>query len=238
MTRRTQISIAAAVLLSACGTDAGETYRVIADDARGLRPGAGVYIAGVEVGAVRDVSLGEDGRATIVFDLRVDRSALSRETCASIAAYGLAGPQHLELTPRRRGDPALRGERITCVEDVSTDAMRPLTEIFDEIAAGHGTLGRLVRDPEIADALVRFLEDECEPRREQGEQQAAPAPAPPEADAAPSPAPPEPEPEAEAPPAATKQAPPPAPAEQPQPAKRRSRGASPQSKQLLSPWVD
>lgn len=226
---RTLISIAAAVWLSACETDPGETYRVITDDARGLRPGAAVYIAGVEVGAVRDVRLGEDGRAVIVFDLDVDSSMLSRETCASIAAYGLTGPQHLELTPRRRGDPSLRGETITCVEDVNTDAMRSLSEIFDEVAAGHGTLGRLVRDPEIADALVRFLDGRCEARPERDE-----ATSPPEPDAGAAPPPPPPEPEAEAPPAAAKQAPAPAGADQPRPAKRTKRSTSQQ--QLLTPW--
>jgi len=205
---------------------------VVTDDARGLRPGASVYVSGVEVGQVRDVSLDDDGRATIVLSLDVDEAALSRETCASITAYGLAGERHLELTPRRHGDPPLRGATITCVEGGGSDtAARSAAEILDEIAAGRGTLGRLVRDPEIADALVRFLDGRCSPRPEGDEGPTAAAPPPPE----PGPAP-EREPEASAAPAATKRAPAASAPAQPRPAKGPRRGGGQDG--LLTPWFD
>jgi hypothetical protein len=232
MGRWRSLAVAVAGLLAACdtGSGEGEAYRVVTDDARGLRPGAAVYVAGVEVGEVRGVSLDEGGYATITFGFD-DRAgappAISGETCASVASFGLGGPQHLALTPGRRGDPPLRGRTITCVEEGGADPMlRSASKIFDEIAAGRGTLGRLVRDPEVADALVRFLDGACAPCAE-GEPAAASPPGP---DAPPAAT-------KQAPPAATKQASPePRPRPRPRPATPRSQGESTQ--QMLSPWLE
>lgn len=174
---RALILVVAVGVLVACddGTPSGrgETHTVVTDDARGLRAGASVYISGVEAGEVRAVRLDGDDRASITFVLDERSGALPavrRETCAKIASYGLAGEQHLELMPGPRSEPLLGEAAITCVEDGGTDPMmRSMTEIVEHIAAGRGTLGRLVRDPEVAETLVRFLEGRCTPAPEEEE---------------------------------------------------------------------
>ncbi len=87
-------------------------FAIEADDARGLKKGASVFIAGVEVGKVQTVSLA--GRKARV-DLAVALDGLLTEgTCARFAAYGMAGNMHVELEPPTGRPPLPDGHVITC----------------------------------------------------------------------------------------------------------------------------
>ncbi len=64
----------------------------------GLKPGASVVIAGVEVGTVKDMRLGRDYQAVVAFNM--DKGVqIQQDAIASIKTKGLIGEQFVEITP-------------------------------------------------------------------------------------------------------------------------------------------
>lgn len=84
------------------------TYEVVAefDSVAGVKSGASVQIAGVVVGDVKRIWLGEDDLAYLA--LRVDNSVkLSVDSMASVKSQGIIGDKFIMLTPG--GDEELLG---------------------------------------------------------------------------------------------------------------------------------
>src|SRR5262245_7214198 len=78
----------------------GGGYDVIADfpSVEGLRPGASVEIAGVEVGRVQSIGLADDYQARVV--LRMNTSVkLQEDAIASIKTKGLIGEKFIRISP-------------------------------------------------------------------------------------------------------------------------------------------
>jgi phospholipid/cholesterol/gamma-HCH transport system substrate-binding protein len=78
----------------------GGGYDVIADfpSVGGLRPGASVEIAGVEVGRVQSIGLADDYQARVV--LRLNSSVkLQEDAIASIKTKGLIGEKFIRISP-------------------------------------------------------------------------------------------------------------------------------------------
>jgi phospholipid/cholesterol/gamma-HCH transport system substrate-binding protein len=94
----------------------GNLYEVDAqfNTASGLKPGATVEIAGVEVGRVRSIRLQED-RALVT--LAVNHGThLFTDTIASIKTRGIIGEKFLALSPGGGGDPLKPGDLIRDTE--------------------------------------------------------------------------------------------------------------------------
>jgi phospholipid/cholesterol/gamma-HCH transport system substrate-binding protein len=94
----------------------GNLYEVDAqfNTASGLKPGATVEIAGVEVGRVRSITL-KDDRAMV--RLAVDNGTkLYTDTIASIKTRGIIGEKFLALSPGGGGDPLKPGDMIRDTE--------------------------------------------------------------------------------------------------------------------------
>lgn len=94
----------------------GDVYEVVAqfDTATGLKAGASIEIAGVEVGRVKDITLRDD-RAAV--SLAVDNSVkLYSDTIASIKTRGIIGEKFLALSPGGGGDPLKPGDTIRDTE--------------------------------------------------------------------------------------------------------------------------
>lgn len=78
----------------------GGGYDVIADfpSVGGLRPGASIEIAGVEVGRVQSIGLADDYQARVV--LRLNTSVkLQEDAIASIKTKGLIGEKFIRISP-------------------------------------------------------------------------------------------------------------------------------------------
>ncbi len=74
-------------------------YRAVFGQVDGLRPGSPVRIAGVDVGTVREVSLGDDGQIHIVVGVISDATHLVRvDSVATIGNKGLLGDKLLDIT--------------------------------------------------------------------------------------------------------------------------------------------
>ncbi|MCC2639823.1 MAG: yrbD [Nitrospira sp.] len=94
----------------------GNNYSVEAEfmSASGLKPGASVEIAGVEVGRVRTIGLNSD-RALV--DLAIqDGVKLYTDTIASIKTRGIIGDKYLALSIGGGGDPLKPGNKIRDTE--------------------------------------------------------------------------------------------------------------------------
>ena len=80
----------------------GEYYRVgaVFDSVSGLKPGASVEIAGVEVGSVEKISLDakQQGRARVVLKMR-DSVGLQDDVIASVRTRGIIGDKYILLKP-------------------------------------------------------------------------------------------------------------------------------------------
>jgi phospholipid/cholesterol/gamma-HCH transport system substrate-binding protein len=75
-------------------------YTLYADfsDIGGLKPGAAVVIAGVEVGSVKSMRLNQDYQALVAFNIRKG-VAIQEDAIASIKTKGLIGEQYVQITP-------------------------------------------------------------------------------------------------------------------------------------------
>ncbi len=75
-------------------------YRVVAqfDSVAGLKPGASVEIAGVEVGLVEGIQLNEQYQALVAFRIKPG-IVLQDDAIASIKTKGLIGEKYVRITP-------------------------------------------------------------------------------------------------------------------------------------------
>ncbi|NGZ97905.1 MAG: outer membrane lipid asymmetry maintenance protein MlaD [Nitrospira sp. WS110] len=94
----------------------GDLYEVEAlfNSASGLKSGATIEIAGVEVGRVKGISL-KDDRAVVRLAVQ-NGTALYTDTIASIKTRGIIGEKFLALSPGGGGDPLKPGDTIRDTE--------------------------------------------------------------------------------------------------------------------------
>ena len=94
----------------------GDVYEVDAlfNSATGLKAGATVEVAGVEVGRVTAIGLKED-RAMVRLSVH-SGTKLYSDTIASIKTRGIIGEKYLSLSPGGGGDPLKPGDTIRDTE--------------------------------------------------------------------------------------------------------------------------
>jgi phospholipid/cholesterol/gamma-HCH transport system substrate-binding protein len=88
------------VRLGKLETIGGGRYIVYAEfaNAGGIKPGADVEIAGVEVGKVKSLMLDKNYRAFITFTITKDVE-IQEDAIASIKTKGLIGEKYVQITP-------------------------------------------------------------------------------------------------------------------------------------------
>ncbi len=141
-------------------------------DVRGLRKGAPVWVSGIEIGSVEDMSLQPEYGALVTLSIKKDSlKFVRRDSKANIITMGLLGDKYVELSngsrqagPIRPGD-IIQGKAqpdIKDLVDASTESMGKAMEFIDkvgrfleEIQKGEGVAGKLITDP----ALYNDLKD-------------------------------------------------------------------------------
>jgi phospholipid/cholesterol/gamma-HCH transport system substrate-binding protein len=137
----------------------------------GLKPGAPVRVAGVEVGSVQDTVFVGD-RVEVVME--VGREQMERITTGSVASLGsvsLLGEAAVDITPSSAGTPipewgyVRSGPTAGSLTEVATQAsagIEELTAVLTDIRAGRGTVGQLFTNDSLyrdLDGLVTAAED-------------------------------------------------------------------------------
>ena len=147
------------------------SLKTIFPNIAGLKPGAPVRVAGVEVGTVTEVQFAGD-RVEVI--LEISRDMQSRVTSTSVASLGsisLLGEAAVDLTASSQGTPIPEWGYITSgptagsIAEVGEQAARgiaELTVLLKETRAGRGTLGKLFTDDSLyleMHSLVSAVED-------------------------------------------------------------------------------
>jgi phospholipid/cholesterol/gamma-HCH transport system substrate-binding protein len=129
------------------------TVFAVFNDVKGLRPGAPVWFAGVQIGSVRTIRLAAGEKITV--SLTIDRDALSylkKDSRIDILTLGLLGDKYIEVGVGSKEAAALRSG------DTITGTSRPeigeeLSRLVDIVESPRGSVGRLFKE----DALYRDL---------------------------------------------------------------------------------
>jgi phospholipid/cholesterol/gamma-HCH transport system substrate-binding protein len=149
-----------AVLIVAVGGASGfawERYelKTTFDNVLGLKSGAIVRIAGVEVGKVTSVELSGAGVEVILSIKKENRSRVTSDSRASIGSMSLLGEALIDVTPASTGTPLKDGETIPSVRpplqlnEVAATAnagIEEATALLKDIRGGRGTVGKLFTD--------------------------------------------------------------------------------------------
>jgi phospholipid/cholesterol/gamma-HCH transport system substrate-binding protein len=134
--------------------------------AKGLRDGAVVRVAGVDVGKVTGV---EFAGAEVLITLEVNdenKSRITDQSRASIGSLSLLGEPIIEISPATHGTPLKDGDLIPSVRtpgefaDVAENASQGLeqaTALIKEIRAGKGTIGQLFANDQMYKEMNAFV---------------------------------------------------------------------------------
>ncbi|MBI1920319.1 MAG: MCE family protein [Geobacter sp.] len=143
---------------------------VVMTDVAGLKEGAPVWLAGVDVGIVTDIHF-DRPRVSNEVDvvLEIEREALKkigRDSVITVKTRGLLGEKYVDITPSRfvmeKPETRLYGTPAARVEEVmqkAGDAFQRLNKMMDKMGDGKGSLGRLLNDPELYDNMAKFARE-------------------------------------------------------------------------------
>jgi phospholipid/cholesterol/gamma-HCH transport system substrate-binding protein len=160
-----------AILIVAVGGETGFSWqryelKTKFDTVQGLKGGAIVRVAGVEVGKVTDVDF---AGAAVEVKLSVRKEMQPRITTdsrASIGSLSLLGEPIIDITPASTGRPLQQGEYVQAgknpgqISDVATSATQTLDQVnamLTELRGGKGTIGKLLTDEQVYKEFAALL---------------------------------------------------------------------------------
>ena len=140
-------------------------------DVKGLKSGAVVRVAGVEVGKVDEVKL---SGSEVEVRLKVNeenKSRITSESRASIGSLSLLGEPVIDISPSTQGKPLQDGDflppgrapgQLADVAEGATQSLQQVTGILKDIRSGKGTVGKLFTDDQVykeVQALIASADD-------------------------------------------------------------------------------
>jgi phospholipid/cholesterol/gamma-HCH transport system substrate-binding protein len=136
-------------------------------DVQGLKTGAVVRIAGVEVGKVTEVELKGAGVEVGLAIKKENQSRVTTDSRASIGSLSLLGEPLIDVSPSSTGTPLKEGDTIVSVKppaqlsDVASSAnagVMEATALLKDVRAGRGTIGKLFTDEAVYRELDAFIQ--------------------------------------------------------------------------------
>ena len=162
----------ATMLILAVGGGAGGLFgsryslRTRFDNVQGLKPGAVVRVAGVEVGTVEDIAFA-GSEVEVRLEVATDmQSRITTESRASIGSLSLLGEPIIEISPGSGGTPLQDGEflpsqrsagQLSDVAESATQSLGQVSDILRDIRGGKGTIGRLFSDDALYKEITAFV---------------------------------------------------------------------------------
>ncbi len=142
------------------------SLKTVFPDVAGLKPGAPVRVAGVEIGTVTQVDFAGD-RVEIVMQVGRDRQSLiTTGSTAVLGSVSLLGEGAVDITPSTGGTPIPEwgyvpaGKPVGSIAAVATQATMGLeeaTKLINDLRQGRGTAGKLLTDDALYTELNRFI---------------------------------------------------------------------------------
>jgi phospholipid/cholesterol/gamma-HCH transport system substrate-binding protein len=165
-------SITLAVLfIVAVGGQGGfswEQYTLVTkfSDVKGLKSGAVVRVAGVEVGKVDEVKLvGSEVEVRLKVN-EENQSRITSESRATIGSLSLLGEPVIDVSPATKGTPLKDGDflpagrapgQLADVAEGATQTLQQVTGILQDIRGGRGTVGKLFTDEQVYKEVNRLI---------------------------------------------------------------------------------
>lgn len=154
----------------------GNTFRISAvfNNANGLQLGNNVRYSGINVGTVKNITMIND--STICVDMIIENKILQhikKNAVAAISSDGLVGSMVINIAPGKEISATITpGDTIKSYSKISTNDMletlnttndnaaqliADFLKITTDIKEGKGTLGMLIKDPELATNLKQTI---------------------------------------------------------------------------------
>ncbi len=160
--------LAAAIILMGSETNLltkTDKVSVIMKNVEGLKVGAPVWLAGIDVGSVTSVRFEHPTSSNEVeVVLQIDRQSLRKignDSLIRVKTRGLMGEKYVDITPSQKysehpvkrlyGTPTIGLDEVMQKAGNSFDTLQGFA---DKISKGEGTVGRLIQDPKLYDNLV------------------------------------------------------------------------------------
>jgi phospholipid/cholesterol/gamma-HCH transport system substrate-binding protein len=140
--------------------------KTIFDDVAGLKEGAPVRLAGMDVGSVTAVELVGDQVEVLMEVNREHRARITSTSVASLGSVSLLGEAAVDITASSGGTPipewgyVRSGQSTGTVGDVATRASAAIeqtTALVNDLRAGRGTMGRLLTDEQLYNELTALM---------------------------------------------------------------------------------
>jgi phospholipid/cholesterol/gamma-HCH transport system substrate-binding protein len=143
------------------------SIKTVFPDIEGLKEGAPVRVAGVEVGAVKKMDFTGDKVEVTMEVSKEQRTRITDRSIASLGSVSLLGEAAVDISAASQGSsipdwgyvpsgPA-PGSIATAAE-AATRSLETTNKLLDEVRQGHGTLGKLVTDDQLYQQLSDFVE--------------------------------------------------------------------------------
>lgn len=135
-------------------------------DVKGLKSGAVVRVAGVEVGKVTDVALSGAEVEVLLEVKKGNEQRITSNSRASIGSLSLLGEPVIDISPNMTGTPLKDGDyvpagrapgQLSDVADGARESLEQITAMLKEIRSGRGTIGKLFSDDELYKEITGFV---------------------------------------------------------------------------------
>jgi len=135
-------------------------------DVKGLKSGAVVRVAGVEVGKVTGVALSGAEVEVLLQVKKGNEQRVTSDSRASIGSLSLLGEPVIDISPKVTGTPLKDGDFIPAgrapgqladVADGAREGLEQITAILKDIRGGKGTVGKLFSDDVLYKEITAFV---------------------------------------------------------------------------------
>jgi len=143
---------------------------VIMQNVQGLKVGAPVWLAGLDVGVVTSIGFADPRKTNEVeVILQIDKGALKKigtDSIIRVKTRGLMGEKYIDVTPsqtyaeqpvkRLYGSPSVGLDEVM---QKAGDSFDMIQDYAGKISKGEGTISRLIQDPKLYDNLVTLTKE-------------------------------------------------------------------------------